>query len=79
MIDLSSYIFQSRDIVLKPYLNAVVIGHGSSGKSTVSGRLVYECDGIDEDLMTKFEREANQVQIVLFKKKDQFDYSNMNK
>ena len=27
----------------------------------MSGRFVYECDGIDEDLMTKFEREANQV------------------
>ena len=52
---------KSRDSIKKPYLNAVVMGHVSSGKSTVSGRFVYECDGIDEDLMTKFEREANQV------------------
>ena len=52
---------KTRDSIKKPYLNAVVMGHVSSGKSTVSGRFVYECDGIDEDLMTKFEREANQV------------------
>ena len=53
---------KTRDSIKKPYLNAVVMGHVSSGKSTVSGRFVYECDGIDEDLMTKFEREANQVE-----------------
>ena len=52
---------KSRDSIKKAYLNAVVMGHVGCGKSTVSGRLVYECDGIDEDLMTKFEREANQV------------------
>lgn len=45
----------------KPYLNAVVMGHLASGKSTVAGRLVYECDGIDEELMSKFEKEANEV------------------
>ncbi|KAH3810768.1 elongation factor 1-alpha-like [Dreissena polymorpha] len=45
----------------KPYLNAVVIGHLASGKSTVAGRLVYECDGIDEELMSKFEQEANEA------------------
>ena len=48
-------------MITKPYLNAVIIGHLGCGKSTVSGRLVYECDGIDEELMTKFEREANLV------------------
>ncbi|XP_060556088.1 elongation factor 1-alpha-like [Ruditapes philippinarum] len=48
-----------RNLITKPYLNAVIIGHLACGKSTVSGRLVYECDGIDEELMTKFEREAN--------------------
>lgn len=52
---------QGRETIIKPYLNAVVIGHVASGKSTVSGRLVYECDGIDEELMTKFESEANEV------------------
>ena len=31
----------------------------------MSGRFVYECDGIDEDLMTKFEREANQVKWIV--------------
>ena len=65
---------KSRDSIKKAYLNAVVMGHVGCGKSTVSGRLVYECDGIDEDLMTKFEREANQVTGTLlrtaFKKKE---------
>ena len=57
---------KSRDSIKKAYLNAVVMGHVGCGKSTVSGRLVYECDGIDEDLMTKFEREANQVTGTVF-------------
>ena len=60
-ININPDVVKSRDSIKKSYLNAVVMGHVGCGKSTVSGRLVYECDGIDEDLMTKFEREANQV------------------
>jgi len=52
---------QGRETISKPYINVVVIGHLASGKSTVSGRLVYECDGIEEELMSKFETEANEV------------------
>ena len=62
-ININPDVVKSRDSIKKSYLNAVVMGHVGCGKSTVSGRLVYECDGIDEDLMTKFEREANQVMI----------------
>ncbi|XP_052785282.1 elongation factor 1-alpha-like [Mya arenaria] len=50
-----------RETIPKPYINAVILGHQGSGKSTVAGRLVYECDGIDEELMSKFEKDANEA------------------
>ncbi|KAJ7918679.1 P-loop containing nucleoside triphosphate hydrolase protein [Mycena leptocephala] len=42
----------------KTHVNAVVIGHVDSGKSTTAGHLIYKCGGIEKRIIEKFEREA---------------------
>ncbi|CAF4226507.1 unnamed protein product, partial [Adineta steineri] len=32
----------------KPLINIVIMGHVDSGKSTLSGHLLYKCGGIDK-------------------------------
>ena len=51
----------------KTHVNIVVIGHVDSGKSTTSGHLIYKCGGIDKRTIEKFEKEAAEVCISLFK------------
>jgi translation elongation factor EF-1alpha len=51
----------------KIHINIVVIGHVDSGKSTSTGHLIYKCGGIDKRTIEKFEKEAAEVCIFLFK------------
>jgi elongation factor 1-alpha len=41
----------------KAHVNLVVIGHVDSGKSTISGHLMYACGGVDKRTIEKLERE----------------------
>ncbi|XP_041361275.1 elongation factor 1-alpha-like [Gigantopelta aegis] len=43
------------------HVNIVVIGHVDSGKSTTTGHLIYQCGGIDQRTIEKFEKEAAQM------------------
>jgi len=43
------------------HINIVVIGHVDSGKSTSTGHLIYQCGGIDERTIAKFEKEAQEM------------------
>uniref|UniRef100_A0A9L0RRA3 Tr-type G domain-containing protein n=1 Tax=Equus caballus TaxID=9796 RepID=A0A9L0RRA3_HORSE len=45
----------------KTHINIVVIGHVDSGKSTVTGHLIYKCGGIDKRTIERFEKEASEV------------------
>merc|ERR1711904_275909 len=45
----------------KTHINAVVIGHVDSGKSTTTGHLIYKCGGIDKRTIEKFEKEAAEL------------------
>jgi elongation factor 1-alpha len=45
----------------KIHINAVVIGHVDSGKSTTTGHLIYKCGGIDKRTIEKFEKEAQDM------------------
>ncbi|CAH8508820.1 unnamed protein product, partial [Schistosoma turkestanicum] len=45
----------------KEHINAVVIGHVDSGKSTTTGHLIYKCGGIDKRTIDKFEKEASEM------------------
>ena len=45
----------------KTHLNIVVIGHVDSGKSTTTGHLIYQCGGIDQRTIEKFEKEAAEL------------------
>jgi elongation factor 1-alpha len=45
----------------KIHINAVVIGHVDSGKSTTTGHLIYKCGGIDKRTIEKFEKEAQEM------------------
>jgi len=45
----------------KTHINAVVIGHVDSGKSTTTGHLIYKCGGIDKRTIEKFEKEAADI------------------
>jgi len=45
----------------KVHINAVVIGHVDSGKSTTTGHLIYKCGGIDKRTIEKFEKEAQEI------------------
>lgn len=49
----------------KIHINIVVIGHVDSGKSTTTGHLIYKCGGIDQRTIAKFEKEAQEVTLVL--------------
>eukprot|EP01045_Picozoa_sp_COSAG04_P008265 COSAG04_NODE_454_length_14092_cov_330.378261_7_plen_54_part_00 len=42
-------------------MNIVVIGHIDSGKSTLTGHLIYQCGCIDKRVIEKFEREAAEL------------------
>lgn len=50
----------------KIHINIVVIGHVDSGKSTTTGHLIYKCGGIDKRTIEKFEKEAQEVRVVMF-------------
>ena len=43
------------------HLNIVVIGHVDSGKSTSTGHLIVKCGGIDERVIDKFRKEAQEM------------------
>ena len=45
----------------KRNVNLVVIGHIDSGKSTTAGHLLYQCGGIDERSIHKFEEQSLQL------------------
>ena len=45
----------------KDRLNLVVIGHVDSGKSTSTGHLIVKCGGIDERVIDKFRKEAQEM------------------
>jgi len=45
----------------KVHINIVVIGHVDSGKSTTTGRLLYELGGIDERELAKLRQEAENL------------------
>jgi len=45
----------------KQHVNLVVIGHVDSGKSTTTGHLIYKCGGIDNRVIEKFEKEAQEM------------------
>jgi len=49
----------------KTHINIVVIGHVDSGKSTTTGHLIYKCGGIDKRTIEKFEKEAQEVNLML--------------
>ncbi|CAH8526115.1 unnamed protein product [Schistosoma turkestanicum] len=51
----------------KEHINAVVIGHVDSGKSTTTGHLIYKCGGIDKRTIDKFEKEAAEMGKGFFK------------
>ena len=42
----------------KPHINTVAIGHADCGKSTTLGHLICICEGIEEKLDRRFEREG---------------------
>jgi len=42
-------------------VNVVFIGHVDSGKSTISGHILYETGGLDERTLDKYEREAKAI------------------
>ena len=45
----------------KTHINIVVIGHVDSGKSTMTGHLIYKCGGIDKRTIEKFKKEAAEM------------------
>merc|ERR1719375_2636676 len=45
----------------KEHLSIVICGHVDSGKSTTTGRLIFEMGGIDERLMAKLQSEADTL------------------
>uniref|UniRef100_A0A2I3SED4 Tr-type G domain-containing protein n=1 Tax=Pan troglodytes TaxID=9598 RepID=A0A2I3SED4_PANTR len=45
----------------KTHINIVVIGHVDSGKSTITGHLIYKCSSIDKRTIEKFEKEAAEM------------------
>jgi len=45
----------------KLHVNLVVIGHVDAGKSTTTGHLIYKCGGINERVIEKFEKEAQEM------------------
>ena len=45
----------------KPHLSVVICGHVDSGKSTTTGRLLFELGGIPEREMEKLKAEAEAL------------------
>jgi elongation factor 1-alpha len=45
----------------KPHLSIVICGHVDSGKSTTTGRLIFDLGGINEREMTKLREEADRL------------------
>merc|ERR1711939_646034 len=45
----------------KPHLSIVICGHVDSGKSTTTGRLIFELGGIDEPTLEKLKAEADAL------------------
>jgi len=45
----------------KPHMSIVICGHVDSGKSTTTGRLIFELGGISERDMDKLKKEAEQL------------------
>jgi len=45
----------------KTHMSVVICGHVDSGKSTTTGRLLFELGGIDERTMTKLKEEAERL------------------
>jgi len=43
----------------KKHMSVVICGHVDSGKSTTTGRLLFELGGIEERTMTKLKEEVN--------------------
>ena len=37
------------------------LGHVDAGKSTLMGRLLYDCGAVDERVMRKFRQESEQI------------------
>lgn len=50
----------------KELLSLVVIGHVDSGKSTTTGRLIYELGGIAKHDLAKYEKKANGAVLVFW-------------
>jgi translation elongation factor EF-1alpha len=48
----------------KTRINIVVIGHIDSGKSTLSGHLIYKCGGASKQVIERFQN-ADEVCITL--------------
>ena len=44
----------------KPHVS-IIIGNVDSGKSTTTGRLIYECGGIDKQTIEKLRKEADKM------------------
>eukprot|EP01091_Cochliopodium_minus_P013502 TRINITY_DN4369_c0_g1_i1.p1 TRINITY_DN4369_c0_g1~~TRINITY_DN4369_c0_g1_i1.p1 ORF type:complete len:663 (-),score=194.02 TRINITY_DN4369_c0_g1_i1:1556-3544(-) len=45
----------------KEHISIVVIGHVDAGKSTTMGRLMYEQGVVDKKLISKYEKESNEI------------------
>ncbi|MCI59508.1 elongation factor 1-alpha, partial [Trifolium medium] len=45
----------------KFHINIVVIGHVDSGKSTITGHLIYKLGGIDKRVIERIEKEAAEM------------------
>ena len=43
-----------------PHLSVVVVGHIHSGKSNVTGHLLFNCGGVDDRTIKKFKKEAEE-------------------
>ena len=45
----------------KPHLSIVICGHVDSGKSTTTGRLIFELGGLPERDLEKLKQEAERL------------------
>jgi elongation factor 1-alpha len=51
----------------KKHINIIVIGHVNSGKSTTTGRLIYQCGGIHTRKLAQIEKHTIQLSQASFK------------